>query len=186
MPTDHSKHKPKIDKQYVLTQDGLPLLDADNPPTVERRAFLDGLLQELNHQMGRYIGLVGESARIQAQMTIVERNLQLTRDHLKVVLSNSEDEVPPDWEKTLHKIRFVGTRLGDACVQVLRENQRLTRQEMLRELNRGQFRFRTGSPLREINAALLRQPYITKDGDYWVYKNTKDTHAQEEEVKIEA
>lgn len=107
---------------------------------------------------------------IKARLLITERNLRLTRDHLRMMLTQTEEDVPQDWEKLLDTVRFVGMRLGDACIEVLSESQRrMTTQDIVDSLNNGQFRFRTSAPLREVNAALLRQPDIKKDGDGWIY-----------------
>src|SRR5262249_1895110 len=51
----------------------------------------------------------------------------------------------------------------------LREHKRLTREELLEELNHGMFRFRTSSPLREIHAALLRHPHVKKTGHTYIW-----------------
>jgi hypothetical protein len=140
-----------------------------HPPTAERRAFVRGLFNELSEQLKRYLNLGTQLAALQGQMMIVERNLQLTRDLLQAELSQTDEEVPQDWQKVLRKVRFVSARLGDACVEILREHNRLTTQEILDHLNWGQFRFRTGTPLREVNAALLRQSHVQKKNDRWTY-----------------
>jgi hypothetical protein len=138
-------------------------------PTLERRAFVNGLFNEMREQVARYAGLSAHMAELQARIMIVERNLQLTRDHLQAVLSETDEEVPKDWQKILKSIRFVGARLGDACMEILREGSPLTTQEIVDGLNLGQFRFRTGTPLREVNAALLRQSNIKRENDRWIY-----------------
>ena len=144
-----------------------------HPPTIERHAFVAGLFGELTEQVKRYTDLVAILANHQARISIVERNLQLTRDHLQLMLSQTHEAVPVDWQEVLFHVRFVGARLGDACIQIVRESEGLTTQDILDELNLGQFRFRTGTPLREINAALLRQPNVKKQRDQWVYTGTE-------------
>jgi hypothetical protein len=115
------------------------------------------------------VSLVRQTSDLQGRLAIAERNLRLSREYLKVIMGETGEEVPGDCQKVLNRIRFVGTRLGDACLQILQDKRSVTSQEMLDELNSGQFRFRTGSPLREINAALLRQPRAKRDGDRWMY-----------------
>ena len=166
MPKEVVGFKHKKGEQYVLIETG-------SSPTIERQGFVDGLFNELNQQLDRYLDTVRKMAELQASIMIVERNLRLTRDHLWMVLGDTEDEVPSDWQKTLYKIRFVGARPGDACLEILKAYKSLTTQQMLEELNSGQFRFRTGSPLREINAALLRQPLVRKEDDLWIYEEPK-------------
>lgn len=142
--------------------------------TMERDAFVQGLFNELNDQIKRYKGIVHQLSELKARVMIVERNLRLTREHLRMVLGQTEEEVPTDWEKKLDTVKFVGTRLGDACVEIMRTHKKLPMNEIVKALNNGQFRFRTSTPLREINAALLRQPYVKREGEYWVYKE-RDT-----------
>lgn len=142
--------------------------------SLERKAFVEGLFNEMNEQYQRYLALVGQMADLQARMTVSERSLALTRDHLNALLSETDEELPPNWRTTLNRIRFVGLRLGDACLKVLREHKTITTDAMMNELNGGQFRFRTGSPLREINAALLRHPRVRRVGDRWIYKSKKE------------
>jgi hypothetical protein len=156
-----------------------------HPPTAERRAFVHGLFNELSAQMKRYLQVGTQMAELQGQMMIVERNLQLTRDLLQSELSQTDEEVPHDWQKVLRKVRFVGARLGDACVEILREYNSLTTQEILDHLNLGQFRFRTGTPLREVNAALLRQSNVHKESDRWTYvaPDTEPRHEGEPRPK---
>lgn len=180
MPTDNES--PPKQPQYVLMPD---LVEAEGvrQPTVERRAYLDGLFSELHEQEGRYISLVERIADFKARMTIVERNLRLTRDHLQMILGQTDDEVPDDWQAVLNRLRFVATRLGDACVTVLKDRDGLTTQEMLYELNKGQFRFRTGSPLREINAALLRQSHVKREDDKWNFTMPKPSRRGRRGVK---
>ncbi len=159
---------PELIDDDVHTVDGQ--IEMIHPVTLERRGFVDGLFMELHSQLHHHIELVEQMATLQARIEITERNLALTRDHLLVVLSRSDDAVPPNWQTVLAQVRFVGVRLGDACLEVLKEHPTLTTQELLDALNRGQFRFRTGAPLREINAALLRHPRIKRVDDRWYFE----------------
>lgn len=138
-------------------------------PTLERQAFVDGLFSALDEQIAHYLQLVGQDADLHARLMLSERNLRLTRDHLNYLLSKTDEELPKGWQQKLHRIRFVGARLGDACIEILREKKTLSTRELLDQVNRGQFRFRTSAPLREINAALLRHPDIKRKGDTWLY-----------------
>ena len=165
MPNEGERKLSTKGQQYVMLE------EVANVPSLERRAFVQGLFNELDDQLHRYLQLNGQLLDLQARMTIVERNLRLTREHLKIVLSRTDEEVPANWQETLQRVRFVGARQGDACVQVLREKGvPLTIGQIIDELNNGQFRFRTGTPLREVNAALLRQPNVKREDDHWVYE----------------
>lgn len=75
-----------------------------------------------------------------------------------MAIKNSDETLPKEWRARLQLSRFVGARLADACLMILRERKKITHEELVDALNVGGFRFRTTSPAREIHAALLRQP----------------------------
>ena len=139
----------------------------------ERVSYVDGLLAELEKQTHRYLDLVSEEQELQAKITICERNLQTTRDFIQSQLENTVEAVPMGWKDHLNTVRFVGMRIGDACVRVLKESAEtdsergLSTEGILHLLNDGQFRFRTGYPLREIHAALVRNNRVEREGDLW-------------------
>ena len=137
--------------------------------TAEREGYVEGLFEELEEQLDRYVEFSKQIQKIQAQIGIAEGTIQAIRGYIYTQFSNTEEDVPANWEMLLKQARFVGARLGDACVEILKEQNELSKAEMLDELNEGQYRFRTPHPLREINAALLRHPKIRKEGDMWIY-----------------
>ncbi len=139
-------------------------------PSVERRSFVNGLFKELSEQLLHYHDVLGEMFELQARVEVNERSLKATRDHLLAVLSEAGEETPENWDKVLHQVRFLGMRLADACLEVLKERGNLTVDELRDELDHGMFRFRTPSPLREMNAALLRHPNIRREDDRYVYE----------------
>jgi hypothetical protein len=140
--------------------------------TTEATAFLGGLFSEFKQQTEKYHHLTAQLLSLEAQIELAEKTLCLTRDHFAMTINKTEGAVPNDWEKELHKVRFVGVRLADACKLLLQEKKKLTPDQFLDGLNDGMFRFRTNSPLREIHAALLRQSFAEKrDSAYvWVGK----------------
>ncbi|MPZ22762.1 MAG: hypothetical protein GEU28_04310 [Dehalococcoidia bacterium] len=153
---------------------------AKSAPSAERIAFVQGLLDELQGQTAKHIERVMELAHLQAQLEIGERNLIATRDYLNSVLSQTKETVPHGWQALIRSLRFLGARLGDACVQVLRESEGpLEVAQIEGALNAGQYRFRTGTPRREIHAALLRQPRVkrTDDGG-WFYTQESGTQGR--------
>lgn len=183
MPDEYSLNVPTIGKAdeaqaEFLDQAGNPIVKKASAMSLERKAFVDGLFHELDTQLHHHIELVGRYSRLGAQVMISERTVHMTRDHLNWVLTRSEDAVPLDWKEVLAKVRFIGMRLGDACMHLLEEYRTLTSDEMREKLDKGQFRFRSGSPLREINAALLRQPKVKKEEDRWILKGEKNTKAE--------
>ena len=151
----------------------------NRPLTNERVAFVEGLFSELEDQTQRYLELVAEEQKLQAKVAVTEGNLQSTRDFIRSQLQDTDEDVPANWEGPLQKVRFVGSRIGDACVQVLREaaeteKSELTSQEILHRLNSGQFRFRTGYPLREIHAALIRNSRVDRVDELWKWKSDSE------------
>lgn len=146
-------------------------------PSAERRGYVNGLLDELFKQTQKHVERVEKLASLQAQIELGERNLIATRDYLQSLLSQPQDElVPNGWEALIRSLRFLGARIGDAVMDVLREHSHpVDLAEIEEELNGGQFRFRTGTPRREIHAALIRQPHArrTDDGG-WQYVAPKE------------
>src|SRR5438067_5009105 len=146
-------------------------------PTLERASYLSGLYEELNDQCHRYVTLLDEWHRLQGRIEVAERALRTTRDHLWDTLSEVSDDpfndpdMPKDWISTLYHVRFIGMRAADAIMEVLKEHEQpVTTDELLECLNRGNFRFRTTTPLREIHAAMMRQSHVRRDGDTWIYE----------------
>ncbi len=138
--------------------------------TLERRAFVNGLLDELYDQVRRYARITTELEEARGRLEVCERALRGTRDHLLAVLAHDQEELPVNWREVLDRARFVGMRTADACLEVLREHSPISTEDLLSELNAGMFRFNTPFPLREIHAALMRHPHVKRDGDCWTYE----------------
>lgn len=147
-------------------------------PTLERRAFIDGLFDELNEQTQRYSSLIHQFFQLEARVQVNERTMKATRDHLLAALNEVGEEVPANWEQVLSRVRFLGLRLADACMEVLRDRGTITMDDLREELDNGMFRFNTPTPMREINAALLRQAHVRRDGDLWIYEPPTTTEGQ--------
>jgi len=77
--------------------------------------------------------------------------------------------MPPKWIEQIKRARFVGMRLADACIMLVKESKRITHTDMLNALNKGLFRFRTNAPLREIHGAMVRQPFVKRVSDGWMW-----------------
>ena len=143
--------------------------------SAEATSFLSGLYQEMTEQADKYSQLTRDLLNVQGRVELAEKTLCLTRDHLANAIERSDSAVPHDWNATLNKFRFVGVRLADACMALLKENNKMTPQEILIGLNEAMYRFRTSSPLREIHAALLRQNFAKKDEDQnWVWTGAEE------------
>lgn len=137
--------------------------------TTEAMSYLSGLHDEYEEQLGRYHSLTAELHSLQARVELVEKNLCVTRDHLAMAIEKSDEDVPKEWKQRLIKARFVGMRLADACLWLLKTHKRMTYVDLLNHLNVGMFRFRTNAPAREIHGALLRQPYVKRVSDGWMW-----------------
>jgi hypothetical protein len=142
--------------------------------TTEADAFLNGLYQEFHEQLHKYNTLTSHLMSLEARIELSEKTLCLTRDHLMMAIKRSDSTTPREWDKTLATARFVGWRLVDACLELLREHKKLRPEELRDQLNIGMFRFRTSAPLREIHAALLRQSAIKKENGAWIYAGEQE------------
>lgn len=165
------KSMPKTEDQK--TKDRQP-----KHPTTEAVSWVGGLFTEYSEQLSRYHELTAHLMSLQARIELVEKNLCVTRDHLALTIEKSEEPMPEDWRNALNRARFVGMRLADACLGLLKERKRLTHTEMLNALNLGMFRFRTNAPAREIHGALLRQPYVKRTLDGWMWNGPDIVEAQ--------
>lgn len=147
-------------------------------PTLEVDGYLSGLYAEFAQQVEHYAELTHNMLALQARVEIAEKNLRVTRDHLALCVERAKQvTIPPNWTKTLQHVQFVGVRLADACVVLLREHKRMAPEQIFHELNTRMYRFRTDTPLREIHGALLRHPFVSRDGKDWVWDEAAD-HTQ--------
>jgi hypothetical protein len=137
--------------------------------TNEVESYLHGLFHEFQGQLHKYHALTGELMSLESRIELAEKMVCLTRDHLAMATKESDSTMPRDWDKLLSQARFVGLRLADSCLEVLRERKRAKPEELRDALNDGTYRFRTSAPLREIHAALLKQTAIKKVGETWIY-----------------
>jgi hypothetical protein len=135
----------------------------------EAQSYLRGLVDELRDQNRKYFELTRAFLSLEARVDLAEQTVCLTRDHLARAIELSDSTAPFDWLEVLNEYRFVGVRLAEACQILLKEQKRMTPQDLLIGLNKGMFRFRTSSPLREIHAALLRQNFAKKEDQHWIW-----------------
>lgn len=146
--------------------------------TVEATAYLQALYVEFREQVARYRDLTAHRLELEAEVELAERTLCVTRDHLAMVIARGDSAMPCDWKKTFCSVRFVGWRLANACVALLRKYKKLTPEQLLHILNLGMFRFRTNTPRREIHAALLRQQFAKREGDGWIWTGPAEEQTQ--------
>lgn len=137
--------------------------------TSEAVGYLEGLHQEFQEQLHKYLALVHQQMQLQARVELAEKLVCVTRDHFVMATQSTEGTLPRDWSDTFAAARFVGVRLSDACVDLVRQHNRLSPENLLCYLNNGQYRFRTNAPLREIHGALLKQASVSKDGQDYVW-----------------
>ena len=143
--------------------------------SIEATYFLAGLMGEFTRQCAHYKQLTGQMAALGARLDLAEKTVSLTRDHLKAMIEQTDTVTPTDWDTVFQTVRFVGLRLVDACVALLKEHKRMSSKDLVQALNHGMFRFRTNAPLRETHAALLRHPSIRKEGDDWIWSDDAET-----------
>jgi hypothetical protein len=154
--------------------------------TTETAAFVRALQSEFDAQATRYHSLTGHLLEIEARVELAEKQLCLTRDHLTMVIEKTDGIVLPDsWAETLKRVRFVGVRLADACVALIREHKRLTPKDLLTYLDKGMFRFRTSTPYREIHGALLRQRNVKREDEAWVWNGPDEDQLKLTLLKLE-
>lgn len=151
-----------------------PKSSSDGQTALEATFFLRGLFAEFQQQKERYANMTGALLSLEARIELTEKTLCLTRDHLAMSIEKTDSAIPNDWAEILNSVRFVGMRLADACMSLLKKHGKLTPKEILSALNSGMFRFRTSSPLREIHAALLRQNSAKRVGNAWVWTGTRE------------
>ena len=137
--------------------------------TNETHGHLSGLYIDFSEQVNKYVSLVHHLFDIQARVELVEKNLVNTREYFAEHIARCKDAVPEDWSVTLAKAKYVGVRLSEACMGLLREHRRMTPQELVNALNEGQYRWRTPTPFREIHGALLKQSWATRNGDDYIW-----------------
>ena len=137
--------------------------------TLESVAYVKGVYHAFHMQTHEYEDLTQQLLSLEGQIALAEKQLQVARDYLCVVIEKTPGVVPPNWDETLQSVRFVGIRLVDACLQLLREKNEMTTTELIEGLNHGMYRWRTSSPAREMNAALLRQKSVKRQDDTWFY-----------------
>lgn len=151
-----------------------PKSGPEGQAALEATSFLRGVFSEFQQQKERYANMTAGLLSLEARIELVEKTLCLTRDHLAMSIEKTDSAIPHDWAKILNSVRFVGMRLADACMALLKEQGKMSPKEILSALNSGMFRFRTNSPLREIHAALLRQNSAKRVGNAWVWTGTRE------------
>ena len=137
--------------------------------TNETHGYLSGMYSDFNQQVSGYVEAVHQYHFMAARVELAEKNLRNTREHFAAVIAKCKDSVPEDWSVALARARFVGARLSEACMELLQEHRRLRPQKLLELLNKGQYRFRTPTPFREIHGALVKQSWAGRDGEDYVW-----------------
>ena len=137
--------------------------------TMESMSYVHGVYDAFHKQVNDYQTLTDKLLRLEGQIVLAEKQVQVARDHLCMVIEKTPTALPPDWDKTLGTVRFVGVRLAEACLQLLRDQSPMTTEDLVEGLNHGMYRWRSHSPARELNAAMLRQKSVKREEDNWIY-----------------
>src|SRR3989338_9885296 len=104
----------------LKTQAALPGLS--HAVSAERMGWVRGIRGQLDELMITQSHLVSTLAEVSARIDLNERNIESTRDYIYTLLNNDPDElVPPDMKELLRSCRFIGVRIGTACIQALSE-----------------------------------------------------------------
>ena len=69
-----SNRDKNVHTEAIVSSDDEPVVVA-RAPTLERRAFVDGLREELDHQVMHYLGMVQEIAALQGKIELAGRNV---------------------------------------------------------------------------------------------------------------
>ena len=139
-------------------------------PSLEEVSYVRGVYKAFQKQVGEYTALIRELLELQGRIGLIEKQVKVSRDHLCMVIEQTGGVAPEDWDDTLNSVRFVNMRLAEACMSLLEQNKVMTTTQLITALNHGMYRWRTNTPLREVNAALLRQKDVTRQDDKWIYK----------------
>ena len=137
--------------------------------TMESMSYIHGVYDAFHKQVHDYQTLTDQLLRLEGQIVLAEKQVQVARDHLCMVIENTPTALPSDWDKTLGTVRFVGVRLAEACLQLLRDQSPMTTEDLVQGLNYGMYRWRSNSPARELNAAMLRQKSVKREEGNWIY-----------------
>jgi hypothetical protein len=152
----------------------LARLPAQPTASLEELSFMNGLYREFIDEKHRYHQLTAALMEAQGRVELAEGRLRLTRDHMLNRFSRAPMLAPQNWREEFLNVRFVGVRVGDACLSVLAEEGKATTEGLVQALNEGGFRFRTNAPAREVHAALIRQPQVTKKRNEWVFTGERE------------
>jgi hypothetical protein len=178
--TDLSQSVKLLARVTQVTRGGeiMPKQPIPKTTTLEANAYLDGMFTDFKSEIERYQEFTTHMMHLEARLGLSEKRIALTRDELNLALTTCEGG--PDqarlaqFHKLSERVRFVGMRLVDACTIVLKKHGRLTPEKLLDAINEGTFRFRTNAPLREIHAALLRQPNVDRRGNCYIWTGPKE------------
>ena len=151
--------------------------------TMESVAYVKGVYHAFHKQVSVYHQLTDRLLRLEGEIVLTEKQVQLARDHLRMVIGKTPGVVPPDWDTTLGSVRFVGLRLADACLQILRDHSPITTEELIQALDHGMYRWRSHSPARELNAAMLKQKSVKRQENTWIYTPIEVTLIDLEDTK---
>ncbi len=126
----------------------------------EIRNILDYLSERISEAESNLSDLAKEKANIEERIKAAEQELQIIRSFYNVEAERLG--IAPEVATTgpSSRTRFVGRWARDACHAVLRENKRMTKDEIVEALRKGGFDFEGKSPLRVVHFALIRDPHV--------------------------
>ena len=96
----------------------MPKVEIPNTTTLESNAYLSGMLNEFQAEVGHYQELSGKIMEFEARLELTEKKLSLIREHLAMAIRTTEGSHSSMFAQFVDmssKVRFVGVRLVDAC-----------------------------------------------------------------------
>lgn len=150
-------------------------------PTVQQPSRIQAIKAELDRSVAEYLRAKDEFERTQVEFETAREKLGgITR--LASEMLDTLDWIM--WQITHPNIRFVAMPIGDAILGALQTKASTAANEILndpkqefhpamflgeicKELDKGGFMFRTPTPMREANAALMNLKGVTKTQDGW-------------------
>jgi hypothetical protein len=159
----------------------LTMKKSKKQPIEEQKSIrVQAIEAELQKSKQAYLKVKKNWLKARTEFAIAQEQFGVVRRHASEGLSHI------DWwrwhrDPNNAEVRFVGAEMGDAILEILRDRARRDAQDIIknpdnenpskfqmglnaivRELEKGSFEFRSATPAREVNAALIHLKGVTK------------------------
>jgi hypothetical protein len=119
-----------------------------------------------------------ELERARSQYEFAERRLVLAKERFYLELRahpepQSEGLLPRDLDEVISSVQYMGDSIKSACKWVLGAWMAASSEEIADRLEEGGFQFKSDVPVREVHAALMKQPWAKKNQatGMWEYQD---------------